>query len=71
MGGDAVFFGLIPGFDLFRAQARWLCPVSLFIGLLAGLGADGIAASAVEAEPSTARAPTVAGCGSWLAWRRC
>ena len=42
MAGAAVFFGLIPGFDLFRAQARWLCPVSLFIGLLAGLGADGI-----------------------------
>ncbi len=41
MTGDAMFFGLIPGFDLFRAQARWLCPVSLFIGLLAGLGADG------------------------------
>ena len=41
MGGNAVFFWLIPGFDLFRAQARWLCPVSLFIGLLAGLGADG------------------------------
>jgi hypothetical protein len=55
MTGDAVFFGLIPGFDLFRAQARWLCPVSLFIGLLAGLGADGIAASA-EKEESTARA---------------
>jgi hypothetical protein len=50
MAGDAVFFGLLPGFDLFRAQARWLCPVSLFIGLLAGLGADGIAASAVKAE---------------------
>jgi hypothetical protein len=50
MAGDAVFFGLIPGFDLFRAQARWLCPVSLFIGLLAGLGADGIAASTTEAE---------------------
>ena len=50
MAGDAVFFGLLPGFDLFRAQARWLCPVSLFIGLLAGLGADGIAASAAEAE---------------------
>jgi hypothetical protein len=55
MAGDAVFFGLIPGFDLFRAQARWLCPVSLFIGLLAGLGADGIAAS-VENEESTTRA---------------
>ena len=51
MAGDAVFFGLIPGFDLFRAQARWLCPVSLFIGLLAGLGADGVAASAAEPEP--------------------
>ena len=42
MGGDAVFFGVIPGFDLFRVQARWLCPVSLFMGLMAGLGADGI-----------------------------
>ena len=42
MAGTTVFFALIPGFDLFRAQARWLCPVSLFIGLLAGLGADGI-----------------------------
>ena len=50
MAGNALFFGLIPGFDLFRAQARWLCPASLFIGLLAGLGADGIAASGVEAE---------------------
>ena len=60
MAGDAVFFGLIPGFDLFRAQARWLCPVSLFIGLLAGLGADGIAASAAErrapVEPEKHRA---------------
>ncbi len=36
MTGDALFFGLLPGFDLFRAQARWLCPVSLFIGLLGG-----------------------------------
>jgi len=51
MAGAAVFFRLIPGFDLFRAQARWLCPVSLFIGLLAGLGADGIAASAAEPAP--------------------
>ena len=41
MAGNAAFFGLIPGFDLFRSQARWLCPASLFIGLLAGLGADG------------------------------
>ncbi|MGD1000863.1 MAG: YfhO family protein [Candidatus Brocadiia bacterium] len=50
MAGDAVFFGLLPGFDLFRAQGRWLCPVSLFMGLLAGLGADGIAVSAAEPE---------------------
>ncbi|MGD0999914.1 MAG: YfhO family protein [Candidatus Brocadiia bacterium] len=63
MAGDAVFFGLLPGFDLFRAQARWLCPVSLFIGLLAGLGADGIAASAAEPEPGIARAN---GRGMWI-----
>ena len=63
MAGDAVFFGLIPGFDLFRAQARWLCPVSLFIGLLAGLGADGVAASAAEPEPSIAQAN---GRGMWI-----
>jgi hypothetical protein len=68
MAGEAVFFGLIPGFDLFRAQGRWLCPVSLFIGLAAGLGADGIAASAgegvlVEAEKSIARSD---GHGMWI-----
>ena len=51
MAGNWLFFGLIPGFDLFRAQARWLCPASLFIGLVAGLGADGIAASAAEGFP--------------------
>ena len=63
MTGDALFFGLLPGFDLFRAQARWLCPASLFIGLLAGLGADGVAASAAEAEPGIARAD---GRGMWI-----
>jgi hypothetical protein len=68
MAGDWLFFGLIPGFDLFRAQARWLCPASLFIGLVAGLGADGIAASAgegvpVEAEKSIARSE---GSGIWI-----
>jgi hypothetical protein len=49
--GDAVFFGLIPGFGLFRGQARWLCPMSLFLGLVAGLGADDLTTSAI-AEPS-------------------
>ena len=70
MAGNAMFFGLIPGFDLFRSQARWLCPASLFIALLAGLGADGIAATAaeaeaapVEAEKSAARAD---GRGTWI-----
>ena len=68
MAGDAVFFGVIPGFDLFRAQARWLCPVSLFLGLVAGLGADGLTASAaetvpVEAERSIVRAD---GRGIWI-----
>ena len=68
MAGNAAFFGLIPGFDLFRSQARWLCPASLFIGLLAGLGADGIAATTaaaapVEAEKSAAHAH---GRGMWM-----
>ncbi len=78
MAGNAAFFGLIPGFDLFRSQARWLCPASLFIGLLAGLGADGpfdhaqgrpegtrtggIAATAAK-EESAARAD---GRGIWI-----
>ena len=53
MAGAAVFFGLIPGFDLFRAQARWLCPVSLFIGLLAGLGADGIVFTTTNTTSTT------------------
>ncbi len=52
MAGDAVFFGVVPGFDLFRAQARWLCPVSLFIGLLAGLGADSIILAATNTNSS-------------------
>ena len=30
----------VPGFGLFRVVARFLCPLSLFLGLLAGLGAD-------------------------------
>jgi hypothetical protein len=51
MAGDAIFFGLVPGFDLFRGQARWLCPVSLFIGLLAGLGADAVTGAAKRPEP--------------------
>jgi len=62
MAGNALFYGLIPGFDLFRAQARWLCPASLFIGLLAGLGADGITAP-VEKEENIARA---GGRGMWI-----
>jgi hypothetical protein len=51
MAGAALFYGLIPGFGLFRAQARWLCPMSLFVALLAGLGADGITAPAAGREP--------------------
>ncbi len=68
MAGEAVFFGLIPGFDLFRAQGRWLCPASLFIGLLAGLGADGIAASAAEGVPVEAerRIASADGRGIWI-----
>jgi hypothetical protein len=62
--GDALFFGVIPGFNLFRAEGRWLCPMSLFFGLVAGLGADAITARApeetesasVDAEKNLARA---------------
>jgi hypothetical protein len=64
MAGDAVFFGLIPGFDLFRAQARWLCPAGLFIGLLAGIGADGLVASAAESAPISPEKRV--GRGMWL-----
>ena len=59
MGGDAVFFGVIPGFDLFRAQSRWLCPVSLFIGLLAGLGADGIVFTTTNGHSADSENPSV------------
>ena len=35
-----VLYHVVPGFDLFRVPARFLCPFSLFAGLLAGLGVE-------------------------------
>jgi hypothetical protein len=36
----AILYASVPGFDLFKAVARFLCPATVFIGLLAGLGVD-------------------------------
>jgi len=41
-----LLYGRVPGFDLFRGLARFLCPMSVFLGLLAGMGADEIVATA-------------------------
>lgn len=38
-----ILYKVVPGFGLFRSPARFLCPLSLFLGLLAGLGADAVA----------------------------
>lgn len=37
---QAVFYYGVPGFRLFRVWARFLCPFSLFVGLMAGMGLD-------------------------------
>ena len=46
-----VLYRFVPGFDLFRAPARFLAPLSLFLAFLAGMGADLF----VEAAPLTTR----------------
>jgi len=46
-----VLYRLVPGFGLFRVPARFLCPFSLFLALLAGVGTDvvlGIAGHGAE-----------------------
>jgi hypothetical protein len=49
-----VLYRFVPGFGLFRAPARFLAPLSLFLAFLAGVGADlfvaGAADGAAEAE---------------------
>ena len=45
-----VLVKLAPGFDLFRAPARWLALYALGVAGLAGLGLDGLAS--VEARPA-------------------
>jgi hypothetical protein len=35
-----VLYRFVPGFNLFRASARFLAPLSLFLAFLAGVGAD-------------------------------
>ena len=40
-----VLYHTVPGFDLFRSVARFLCPFSVFMALLAGLGTDALASA--------------------------
>ena len=37
---QGILYHTTPGFGLFRTWARFLCPFSLFVGLLAGMGLD-------------------------------
>ena len=52
-----VLYRFVPGFDLFRAPARFLAPLSLFLAFLAGIGADLFAGCAAggAAEPDAER----------------
>ena len=52
-----VLYRFVPGFDLFRAPARFLAPLSLFLAFLAGVGADLFAGCAAggAAEPEAER----------------
>ena len=43
---QAILYHTTPGFSLFRVWARFLCPFALFVGLLAGLGADAVLGAA-------------------------
>ena len=38
-----ILYHTVPGFDLFRSVSRFLCPFSVFMALLAGLGTDALA----------------------------
>ncbi|MFQ5812151.1 MAG: YfhO family protein [Anaerolineae bacterium] len=57
-----VLYKLVPGFDLFRAPARWLYLYTFGGAMLAGLGADFLS------YPLLAKAKVV-GCGAGELWR--
>ncbi len=54
-----ILYQIVPGFDLFRAQARFLCPFTLFAALLAGLGLDAISGKGAEPVPEPADSDNV------------
>jgi hypothetical protein len=50
-----VLYRFVPGFNLFRAPARFLAPLSLFLAFLAGVGADVFVGVGRPAEAETER----------------
>jgi len=55
---QAILYSSVPGFDLFRVWARFLCPFALFAGLLAGMGADAVLCGRKEDSPGGEGAAT-------------
>jgi len=60
-----VLYRVVPGFDLFRAQARFLSPFSLFAALLAGLGLDGLCAAGRKERPEAGLGPGGVRMAAW------
>lgn len=47
-----LLYHTVPGFNLFRSVSRFLCPFSVFMALLAGLGTDALANSSEPVDSS-------------------
>ena len=67
---QGVLYRFVPGFDLFRAPARFLAPLSLFLAFLAGVGADLFVGRAAD-DPAEAEAErkvgrTRSGRAAWI-----
>ena len=64
-----VLYKLVPGFDLFRAPARWMLLYTVGVAILAGYGVEGWFVNRRASRPSLVARVSHPGIGS--CWRWC